>query len=68
MCIIDNSPQAYGFQIDNGIPIENYVDNPDDDELKKLIPFLEDLSKCHDVRPIIHNTFKTYLKVQKAGD
>merc|ERR1711964_785740 len=61
ICIIDNSPQAYGFQIDNGIPIENFIDNPNDCEFRKLIPFLEELSKCNDVRPLIRNTFKTYM-------
>ncbi|KAG2377537.1 hypothetical protein C9374_009053 [Naegleria lovaniensis] len=55
--IVDNSPQAYGYQIDNGIPILSWFDDKEDRELMKLIPFLKQLQKHDDVRTIIRKKF-----------
>merc|ERR1711988_505260 len=64
--LVDNSPYAYGYQIDNGVPIVSWFDDKEDDELMKLIPFLDTLKDLQDVRPIIRKTFRTYEKVLKA--
>jgi len=51
--IIDNNPNSYIANIDNGIPILTWYENQKDDELMKLIPLLKYLSKVDDVRPVI---------------
>ncbi|KAF8367856.1 scpl-3, partial [Pristionchus pacificus] len=58
--IIDNSPQSFSYQIDNGIPIESWFHERQDTELRKLIPFLEDVSKqgCTDVRCILRERYR----------
>lgn len=56
--IVDNSPQAFGFHIDNGIPIVSWFEDKNDRELYKLIPFLKKISKADDVRPLIRQRFK----------
>ncbi|CAG9463258.1 unnamed protein product [Pedinophyceae sp. YPF-701] len=49
--IIDNSPHSYAFQPENAVPITTFIDDPDDCELLELVPYLEALKDCDDVRP-----------------
>ena len=59
--IIDNYPESYLLQQFNGLPIPSFIGDPNDNELLKLIPILEKLSKAKDVRNYIGQmiNFKT---------
>ena len=58
--------QAFGFQLSNGIPIESWYDDEKDEELLRLLPFLESLVSTEDVRPVIAEAFKLHLRVERA--
>jgi len=64
--LVDNSPHAFGYQVDNGIPIESWFDDPKDTELLKLERFLSTLHGVKDVRSVIRRTFQTYRLVEEA--
>lgn len=55
--IIDNSPQVFRLQVNNGIPIKSWFDDSTDTALLSLLPFLETLVDVDDVRPVIAKRF-----------
>jgi hypothetical protein len=64
--LVDNSPHAFGYQVDNGIPIESWFDDPNDTELLKLERFLRTLQHAPDVRKVVRNKFQTHRLIAEA--
>ncbi|KAK1375461.1 FCP1 homology domain-containing protein [Heracleum sosnowskyi] len=57
IAIIDNSPQVFRLQVNNGIPIKSWFGDPSDSALISLLSFLETLVDAEDVRPLIAKKF-----------
>ena len=51
--LLDNSPNSYYYQPDNGLPILNWYDSPIDRELSNYYEFLEAIAFVPDVREYI---------------
>jgi len=69
MIIVDNSPLAYIFNEENGLPIKTWYDDPKDNELNKILPLIIFLSKVDDVRIHINNFVEdNYIKYTDAND
>lgn len=64
--LVDNSPHAFGYQVDNGIPIESWFDDPADTELLKLEKYLQTLHTAPDVRACVRESFQTFRKVAES--
>ena len=50
LVIVDNLVQSFGLQLDNGIPILEWKEDINDNQLLHLEIYLTELSKCNDVR------------------
>ena len=51
--IVDNSPSAYSFDVESGLPISSWYEDKNDNELEIILPILEFLSQVDDVRDYI---------------
>ena len=58
MVIVDNLLHSFGLQIDNGIPILEFIDNQHDQELLMYQKFLLLLSEQDDVRPMLRKVLR----------
>lgn len=47
---MDNAVYSFGFQLNNGIPIIPFYEDPADQELFHLVPFLDILADWDDIR------------------
>ena len=65
--IIDNSPEYFSLQKENGIPIQTWQGDPNDKELSKLINLLIFLSKVDDVRAYIPNAISNTKQQEKKS-
>uniref|UniRef100_A0AAV1TGF9 FCP1 homology domain-containing protein n=1 Tax=Peronospora matthiolae TaxID=2874970 RepID=A0AAV1TGF9_9STRA len=66
--LVDNSPHAFGYQVNNGVPIETWYDDEADAELLNLLPFLESLVDVDDVRPIVEQQFQIQKLIDATPD
>ncbi|KAG0043530.1 Nuclear envelope morphology protein 1, partial [Linnemannia elongata] len=53
VCLLDNSPMSYSLNKENGIPIDTWIDDPNDEALLDLLPFLDALRFTEDVRSVL---------------
>ena len=69
LIIVDNSPIAYAFNEENGLPIKTWYDDYTDDELNKISPLLIFLANVDDVRAYINNFVEENdIKYTEAND
>ena len=59
LILVDNAIYSYFFNMENGIPILPYYEDPCDSQFVQLVPFLKKLAKVKDVRPFIKKHFET---------
>ncbi|KAK9895904.1 hypothetical protein P389DRAFT_144748 [Cystobasidium minutum MCA 4210] len=53
VCLVDNSPISYAINPANGIPIEGWINDPNDEALLDLLPMLDSLRFTNDVRHVL---------------
>ena len=65
--IVDNSPQAFAYHLENGIPIESWYKDPNDRELNKLESYLRGLAtqKFDDVRVELSDKYQLRDRLPK---
>ena len=72
--IVDNAAYSFGYQIDNGIPIISWHDDPYDKELFNLMNYLKILAQAEDVREVnrqifhLRTFYEDYIQEFLSGD
>jgi len=66
--IVDNMPQAFAYQLDNGVPIEGWYDDNSDAHLASVAKFLLKMKHTEDVRPLIRERFGLRRQVEELSD
>ncbi|CAC5372571.1 CTDNEP1 [Mytilus coruscus] len=61
--ILENSPVAYKIYPDNAIPIKSWFSEPTDISLLCLLPMLDALRFCHDVRSVLSRNLHLHKTV-----
>lgn len=58
--LVDNNAFSFAYQLDNGVPIISWYDDPADMELKHLIAYMKILALAEDVREVNRRTFSLH--------
>jgi len=68
--IVDNSPQAFSFQVDNGIPIRSWFGSCEDQELTTLEKILESLTENNpsDIRENLKTKFRLQSRINRLSE
>lgn len=56
--IVDNAAYSFGYQLNNGVPIISWYDDPSDRELRNLVDYLLRSAQEPDVRALHRQTFR----------
>ena len=56
--IVDNAAYSFAYQLDNGVPIISWYDDPSDRELRNLVEYLRRCSLEPDTRALHRQTFR----------
>ena len=59
VAIIDNSVEAMGFQLHNGVLIDDFFGDSGDEGLLEMITFLNLLNECEDSREAVIQFYMT---------
>ena len=72
--IVDNAAYSFGYQLDNGIPIISWHDDPYDRELYNLMDYIKLLAQAEDVREVnrqifhLRTFYEDYIQEFLKGD